>query len=87
MPYDPIVCEQCALSPEPLEKSCRSFCRFWKGVLRTHDPVSCVFDLNHAIGQIPRVNVVKRGLEEFSLKNGGDIGDDNDHSWMQRLLA
>jgi hypothetical protein len=31
--------------------------------------------------------VVKGGLEEFSLKNGRDIGDDNDDSRMQWLFA
>jgi len=68
---------------EPKEKSCPSFRRSWKVVLRTYDPVSHVFDLNHSIGQIPCTDVAKGGPEEFSLKNGGDIGDNNDHSWMQ----
>jgi hypothetical protein len=31
--------------------------------------------------------VVKGGLEEFSLKNGRDIGDNNNDSRMQRLFA
>ena len=39
---------------------------------------SYVFDVKHAIGQIPCSDVVKGGLEEFSLKNGCDIGDEND---------
>ena len=51
------------------------------------DPLSYVFDLNQTIGQIPRANVSKSGLEEFSLKNGGDIRDNNYDSRMQRLLA
>jgi len=32
-------------------------------------------------------DVVKSGLEEFSLKNGDDIRDNNYESRMQRLLA
>ena len=31
--------------------------------------------------------MVKRGFEEFSLKNGGNIGDNNKDPRMQRLLA
>jgi len=64
-----------------------SFRSFWKDVLGTYDPVSYVFDLNHTIRQIPCADVVKRGLEEFSLKNGCDIRDDDNHPRVQWLLA
>ncbi len=34
-----------------------------------------------------RADAVKGGFEEFSLKNGRNIGDNNDDPWMQWLLA
>ena len=56
-------------------------------VLRTYDPIPYVFDLNDRVGQIPCADVVKGGLEEFSLKSGRDIGNNNNDPWMQWLLA
>lgn len=56
-------------------------------MLRTCDSVSYGFDLSHSIGQIPFPDVVEGSLEELSLKNGRDIGDDNDEVWVQWLLA
>jgi len=71
---------------ESLERPIASF-RFWNRVLRTHDKVSNVFDLNHTIGQIPRADVVKGGFEQISLKKRRDIGDNNNDSRMQWLFA
>ena len=43
--------------------------------------------ISTTIGQISRTDVVKRGFEEFSLKNGRDIRDNNNDPRMQWLLA
>jgi hypothetical protein len=81
------VCGRCADFSKAKEESRPSFRSFWKDVLGTYDPVSYVFDLNHTIRQIPCADVVKRGLEELSLKYGCDIRDDNNHPRVQWLLA
>jgi hypothetical protein len=60
---------------------------FWKRVFRTLDLISYVFRLDHCIGQIPRANMFERRSEEFSLASGHNVGNNNDHSRVQRFLS
>ena len=60
---------------------------FWKHVFRTFDLISNVFRLDHSIGQIPRANVFERRSEEFSLASRHNVGNNNDHSRVQRFLS
>src|ERR1700722_8880166 len=59
---------------------------FWKRVFRTLDLISNVFHLDHSIGQIPAADMFKRRSEEFSLTNGCNVGNNNDHPRVQRFL-
>jgi hypothetical protein len=64
-----------------------SFGCFWQGVLRTHDTISCILDLNDSIGQIPCADMFERRAEEFSLTSRRNAGNNDDHSGMQRFLS
>jgi hypothetical protein len=64
-----------------------SFGCFWQSVLRTHDPISCILDLNDSIGQIPCADMFERRAEEFSLTSRRHAGNNNDHFGMQRFLS
>jgi hypothetical protein len=56
-----------------------SFGRYWQGVLRTGDPIPCVFGLNHRIGQISCADVLERRAQQFTLTKRGDTAKRSPH--------
>jgi len=64
-----------------------SYSGFGKRVFRTLDLISRVFDLDDGIGQIPYGDTLERRSEEFSLTNGRNVGNNNDHSSIQRFSS
>jgi len=64
-----------------------SFGCFWQSVLRTHDPISCIFDLDYSIGQVPCADMFEGRAEEVSLTSRRNAGNNDDHSGVQWFLS
>jgi len=48
---------------------------------------SCIFDFDNCVREIPSPNVLECCAKELLLKIRSDIGNDDDHSGMQRFSS